>query len=244
LNGLGIVAALTAEARALGPAMRRGDALASLADGTLLVVSGMGPAAAGQGARRLVEAGAGALISWGVAGGLDPALVAGTLLLPSEVASAEGEVFLTARDWRERLCTALAASHPVCAGRLLTCREPIGSSADKAIAFRQTAAAAVDMESVAVAEVAARHGLPFLAVRVIVDAAADALPRGLIAAAAGTGAVPVGRVLGSLVRAPGDLPALIRLVRRYRAARRALSIVARSGALAPHDPRSCCSDKS
>src|ERR1700741_5397394 len=108
-----------------------------------------------------------------MAGRLVPALLTGTLLLPSEVVSPEGEVFPTTRDWRERLCTALAASRPVCVGRLLTCREPIGPPADKAIAFRQTAAAAVDMESFAVAEVAARGGLPFIAVRAIVDAATD-----------------------------------------------------------------------
>jgi adenosylhomocysteine nucleosidase len=233
LNGLGIVAALLAEARTLDPAIRQGDALASLADGTLLVVSGMGPAAARYGARRLIEAGSGALISWGMAGGLDPALLTGTPFLPSEVVSPEGEVFPTARDWRERLCAALTASRPVCEGRLLTCREPIGTAADKAIAFRQTAAAAVDMESFAVAEVAARGGLPFIAVRVIVDAAADALPRALLAAAAGRGVVQVRRLLGGLVRAPADVPALSRLVRKYWTARRALSIVARSGALAP-----------
>lgn len=227
------MAALVAEARTLGPAMRHGDALASLADGTLLVVSGMGPVAARQGARRLIEAGAGALMSWGMAGGLDPALATGTLLLPSEVVSPEGGVFPTARAWRERLCTALAASRPVCVGRLLTCREPIGTAAGKASAFHRTAAAAVDMESFAVAEVAARGGLPFIAVRVIVDAAGDALPRALLAAAAGTRAVHAGRLLGGLARAPADLPALIRLVRKFRAARRTLSIAARSGALGP-----------
>jgi adenosylhomocysteine nucleosidase len=227
------VAALLAEARTLDPAVRRGDALTSLADGTLLAVSGVGPAAARQGARRLIEAGAGALISWGMAGGLDPALVTGTLLLPSEVVSPEGEVFPTARDWRERLCTALAVSRPVCVGRLLTCREPIGTAVGKASAFDRTGAAAVDMESFAVAEVAARGGQPFIAVRVILDAAADTLPRALLAAAAGTGAVHAWRLLGGLARAPADLPALTRLVRKYWAARRALSIVARSGALAP-----------
>lgn len=239
------MAALVAEARTLGPAMRHGDALTSLSDGTLLVVSGMGPVAARQGARRLIEAGAGALMSWGMAGGLDPALATGTLLLPSEVVSPEGEVFPTARDWRERLCTALAASRPVCVGRLLTCREPIGTAADKATAFHQTAAAAVDMESFAVAEVAARGGLPFIAVRVIVDAAEDALPRALLAATADTGALHVRRLLGGLAHAPADLPALIRLVGKFRAARRALSIAARSGALGPPEiPRPCRSGSS
>ena len=231
------MSAFTAESRLLGPPVRRDQALASLSDGTLLVVSGMGAAAAAQGAMRLVEAGAGALMSWGLAGGLDPALAAGTVLLPHEVISPEGRVLPTAWKWRERLSDAVAASCTACGGRLLTWREPIASPADKAIAFRQAAAAAVDLESFAVAAVAARHGLPFLAVRAIADTGLDGLPRSLIAAAAAGGDMPMGRVLGALVRAPADLPAFIRLVRQYVAASRALRIVARSGALAPLELR-------
>ena len=234
MNGLGIVAALAAETRVLGRATTSRGAPASLADGTLLVVSGMGQAAAGRGARALVDAGVRALISWGMAGGLDPTLAAGTLLLPCEVASPEGALFLTAEDWRQRLRSALVASQPVCCGKLLTCRAAIGSSADKAIAFRQTAAVAVDMESLAIAEVAASRRLPFLVVRAIVDTAADEVPRALVAAAAtDADGVSLGRLIGALARTPPDLLPVLRLARRFRAASRALAAAVASGALAP-----------
>ena len=131
------------------------------------------------------------------------------------------------------LSAAVAGQHPVCSGRLLTCAAAIGSAAEKASAFRETAAIAVDMESLAVAQVAASHELPFIAVRAIVDTAADALPRTLVAAAAEAGALRLGRLLGALARRPADLGAFIRLVRPYRAAQRALASVARCGALAP-----------
>ena len=234
MNGLGIVSAFTAESRLLGPSIRRDRSLACLADGTLLVVSGMGAAAAEQGALRLVEAGARALMSWGVAGGLDPRLAAGTVLLPNEIVSAEGRVLATTRDWRERLSGAVASLCTVSAGRLVTAAQPIASPADKAIAFRQAGAAAVDLESFAVATVAERHRLPFLAVRAIIDTAAEGLPRA-VAAAAGTDAPEMrfGGVLAAIVRAPAELPGFIRLVRRYLQASRALKVVARSGALAP-----------
>ena len=90
------------------------------------------------------------------------------------------------------------------------------------------------MESLAVAEVAGSHELPFIAVRVIVDTAADTLPRAVTAAARGSGHLPLGGLLASLARSPGDLAALIRLVQRYRAARRSLLAVARAGAPARH----------
>jgi len=65
----------------------------------------------------------------------------------------------------------------VACGKLLTSPQAILSIADKAAAFHRDRCAAVDMESLAVAEVARSHELPFIAVRVIVDTADDILPR-------------------------------------------------------------------
>jgi len=234
LNGLGIVAALAAEARPLGTGIRGVHRAVTLGDGSLLVLSGVGLSAAAAGARLLAAAGVRALISWGVAGGLHPGLAAGTLVLPREIISPDNVTFATATDWREHVSSAIGAQHAVCTGALLTSRSPLGSVAAKARAFRETAAVAVDMESSAVAEVAAAQRIPFLAVRAIVDGAADEIPRAaLMAATAGTATLRIGRLVAALARAPGELPALIRLAGRYNSARRALSAVARSGALAP-----------
>jgi adenosylhomocysteine nucleosidase len=232
LNVVGIVCALAAEARHLGPTTS-GQAVTSLADGTLLAVSGMGGAAAARGARSLIDAGATALASWGMAGGLDPALAAGAIFLPSEVIAADGTAIPTALHWRERLSEAIAAHRPVAHGKLLTSPRAIGSVADKAALFRETGAAAVDMESLAVAEVARTRELPFIAVRVIVDRAGDALPQAVTAAADSAGHLHLWRLIGALARAPSDLAPLIRLARRYRAASRSLAAVARAGSLAP-----------
>ena len=138
MNVVGIVSGLAAEARHLGPTTPRRAALASLADGTLLAVSGIGGSAAACGARALVDAGATALISWGMAGGLDPALACGTIFLPSEVISREGKAVMTARYWRERLSAAVATHRPVAGGKLLTSPQAIAAIADKAAAFRET----------------------------------------------------------------------------------------------------------
>lgn len=239
LNVVGVVCALAAEARHLGPATRRHEPLTSLPDGTLRAVSGMGATAAAQSARALIAAGAGALVSWGMAGGLDPALSAGAIFLPSEVISLDGAVVSTARHWRERLGAALASHLPpartlLTQGRLLTSSRAIGSLADKATLFRETRAAAVDMESLAVAQMAQAHQLPFIAMRVIVDSAEDALPRAVTAAADSEGHLQMWRLMGALARAPAELAPLIRLAQRYRAASRSLAAVARVGSLAPY----------
>jgi adenosylhomocysteine nucleosidase len=232
LNPTGVVAALAAEARTLGPQIRRSDGLALIGDGLLVAVNGIGTAAATLAARSLVEAGATALVSWGMAGGLDPKLRAGTVCLPNEVISKDGASYFTTPHWRELLSAATAASVPVIGGKLLTSAYIIDAVAGKACAFRETGAAAVDMESLAVAQVAASHGLPFIAVRAIVDCAADELP-GSVLAASRAGQVQIRQLIRRLARSPIDVAALVRLARRYRAATRSLRAVARTGALAP-----------
>jgi adenosylhomocysteine nucleosidase len=227
LNAIGVVAALAAEARALGPAVKQIGNVRRLSDGTLLAVSGIGCTAAGLGAARLIEAGASALMSFGLAGGLDPELAAGSVVFPNEVISSDGARFPTSAEWRERLTAAMLTQRPVAGGRLLTSARAIDTVADKAVAFRKTGAVAVDMESLAVAQLAAAHHLPFMVTRVIVDTAADVLPRAVVAASLG-GQVRIWRLIGGLALAPGELAALIRLASRYRAATRSLTAVARA----------------
>lgn len=213
MTRIGVVAALASEARALG---RR--------EGISLAVSGIGGAAAARAARALVESRVSALMTFGLAGGLDPALGAGSVILPSQLISRDGAHFTICRAWRERVAAAIGSSRAVAGGTLLTNAVALRSVDEKAAAFRDTGAAAVDMESVAVAEVAAVHELEFIAVRVIVDTAADALPAAVVAASA-AGRVHIGRLLAGLVVAPGEIAALIRLGLRYGTAMRSLRVV-------------------
>lgn len=231
MNVVGIVAALAAEARALGRTSSDQRTPRSLATHTRLAVSGIGAEAAAHAARALIEAGVTALASWGMAGGLDPALSAGRIFLPSAVTSGEGAGLPTAGEWRERLGAALAAHHPIICGSLLSSSRPIKAVAAKADAFRATGALAVDMESLAVAKIAAAHGLPFIAVRVIVDSAQDVLPRAAVVATR-SGQVRIWRLIAALAQAPAEVGPLIRLGWRYRAARRSLLAVAHAGSLA------------
>jgi len=232
LSAAGVVAALDMEARSLRLQTRRRDGLFEVGDGTLVAVSGMGRAAAAGAAGALVDAGATALVSWGLAGGLDPGLQAGAICLPSMVVSRDGATFVTDLHWREILTAAISQRLIVVSGRLLTSAVAIEDAAAKAAAFRETGAVAVDMESAGVAQIAALNKLPFVAVRAIVDTAGDTLPPAVIAA--GTeGRVRLARLILGIVRSPREIAAVLRLAKRYRAAIHALGAVARTGALAP-----------
>jgi adenosylhomocysteine nucleosidase len=198
--------------------------LAVLPDGALLAVSGIGLVAAEAAARALVEAGVSALMTFGMAGGLDPTLEAGSVVLPRELISEAGTRWLASRSWRERVAAAVSPLRAVTEGNLLTSVRAIDTPAGKTAAFRATGAAAVDMESAAVAEIAGKHNLPFIAVRVIVDTAADKLPRAVVNASR-AGKVHIGRLVAGLVVAPGEIVALIRLAQRYRIAIRSLRAI-------------------
>jgi len=229
---VGIVCALTTEARHFKPGLRPSDSVVSLDDGTLLSLSGMGSAAAAAGARASIGAGAAALISFGLAGGLDPLLRAGDVCLPREILSPNIPSIAAAVAWRERVSAAVQTRIPqarIFEGGLLSHPTLVASIPAKSRLFASTRAIAVDMESFAVAEVAAAHRLPFLAVRVIVDGATDRLPPIVTRAADAYGEIRPWSLVMGLLRAPSDLAGLVRLGHRYRSAGRMLTDIARIG---------------
>jgi adenosylhomocysteine nucleosidase len=210
LNLTGVVTALEFEARSLRDS----------GDGALIRISGIGAERAANAARTLVAAGARALLSWGVAGALDPALSCGTAVLAAEVLHQEKR-FASHHTWRERVLGALEGHVRSATGALLSSDVAVASTAEKARLFLTSGAIAVDMESAAVAAVAADHDLPFLALRVILDGAHDRLPAGIMRAF--DPAAPARPRLWPLLRAPSDWGLLLGLALRYRVARRALS---------------------
>ena len=105
-----------------------------------------------------------------------------------------------------------------------TCALPI-SAHDKDVLYQTTDAIAVDMESHIAARVAARHGLPFIAIRTISDTALETLPPAALVGMNPDGSMALGKVLASLARRPGQLPALIRTGRSAELAFKSLADV-------------------
>jgi hypothetical protein len=61
-------------------------------------------------------------------------------------------------------------------------------------------------------------------VRVIVDTAADMLPRAVVAASR-AGRLRLARLFGGLILAPREIASLVRLAQRYRIAMRSLRVI-------------------
>lgn len=191
--------------------------------------TGIGAARAEAGALRLLEHGATALVSWGTAGGLDPSLATGAVVVPAAVIAVDGDELQAHGPWRERLIGSVSAAVPVSPGPLVEARTMVESRQQKRELYRATGAAAVDMESGAVARVAARRRVPWIAVRVILDHADETVPGVTTELTTPTGELDPG-ALRRVVVNPVQWPALLRLARAHRAARRSLRLVWRTSA--------------
>ncbi len=151
------------------------------------------------------EANIGAVLSFGIAGGLAPGLPAGTALVARKIVSDDGE-YECDRAWSQRLATALGGAPIV---DMAGIDEAVATPADKRALHIATRAAAADMESHIAARFAAERNLPFAAFRVVADPAERHVPPAALAGIGKTGRVTVGPVLRSLARAPGQFPHLV-----------------------------------
>lgn len=205
---LGLVCGLRAEAALLARRPR------------LLVAVGLGPERAAAEAHDLLRRGARALVSFGTAGGLDPALRAGSLVLPERVVAPGGAILPVDPALALRL-----GRRPV-QGTLASVGAAVVTAAAKAALRAATGAVAVDLESAAVAAVAHDAGVPFAALRVVLDKADRALPPAALAGLAPDGGTRPLSVLAALLRRPQDLPGLVALARAQGRALGALRRVA------------------
>lgn len=166
------------------------------------------------------------LVSFGIAGGLAPYLRPGDVILSAEVIGDD-------RRWRpdehfraqvsDLACRIGAAEGPVFGGRNI-----LSTEGDKARAWRETGALAVDLESAIVARAAQAAGIPFVVLRTIADPAARELPPAALIPLAKDGTPAIIWVLGEVLRRPQQIAALFGLARETRRALSALAGPARA----------------
>jgi hopanoid-associated phosphorylase len=190
VNGVFVVVAtgLALEARiAAGPGVR-------------CVAGGMDATRLAAGLEREIVQGAAAVMSFGIAGGLAPDVVAGTPIVARGVVSADGN-----HGCDERWLAALREAMPEArVGEVASVDAPLVDADAKCALYARTHALAVDTESHIAARIAHAHALPFAVFRVIADPVGHSLPAGVAAALGAGGHVDVVRVVRALAAKPSD----------------------------------------
>ena len=205
-EGLGIVVGMAAEAR-----------LARRITPHVRVAAGL-PGEPARLAAQLVAEGATILISFGIAGGLTNDVVPGTLIVADRIVTDDGEFPGT---------SALAAALGARIGAIYGGLGIVATPDDKRDLHHRTGALAVDMETGGVAWLAAKAGVPFIAIRAIADPAWRTLPPAATLPLDANGHPRLGAVFSSIFRQPNQLPHLIAVARESGAAMRALARVGR-----------------
>jgi hopanoid-associated phosphorylase len=153
-----------------------------------------------------LRGGVAGIVSFGIAGGLVPNMPAGAVVLAQSVVS-KGERRLCDPNWLARLAQRLpAAANAVIFGA----DAPLADRRHKATLGSETGAVAVDMESHIAARLAAIHGVPFAAVRIISDPVERSLPHAAMVGMRSDGKADMPAILRSLWRKPRQLPPLLR----------------------------------
>lgn len=169
-----------------------------------------------------VQPGCRAVISIGIAGGLDPALVPGDVVVATGIAG-DDEIRPAHPELARLLARRLSGhSKRVVLANLAGVDAPALTPLAKRALRRLTGAAAVDMESHVAAAFASEHGLPFAAVRVVCDPADRALPAFVARALRPDGEVDTIAVIAALASRSAKFGGLVRLARDSAAAFEAL----------------------
>jgi hopanoid-associated phosphorylase len=182
---LGVVTGLQSEARILSGL-------------PCAVISGGGKAAVTRGKiDALIAQGVTGLVSFGIAGGLDPHLRCGDLVISTTVIDADGAVHAGDEQWLQQV---LAWLPGVRSGSVFASDRIVETTAEKQRLFSKHGVLAADMESHHLARAAEQRQLPFIVIRSISDTAGETLPAALGAGVDDDGGTRVLPILLALIR--------------------------------------------
>jgi adenosylhomocysteine nucleosidase len=149
------------------------------------------------------------VISFGVAGGLDPSLKSGDVVVATEVMAGDTRWLAGLSLSEDQIAGIALGRRRVVRGGLAGVEEVVAAQSSKAALRSVTGAAAVDMESHIAAAYAAENDLPFAALRVISDPATRALPALARTAIKPNGDIDLRMIFQGVVRNPRTLRALV-----------------------------------
>lgn len=220
---LGIVAALPIE---MGPFLDRCERVRKYSGGSFtfrggkldgtrvaIVESGLGFARARRATQAMLDAHTPKwILSCGFSGALLPEMKVGQIVLANSIVDPRGQEITIDLNAAEDRAGGLYV------GRLLTADEMVRTVEQKRQLAAERQAIAVDMESLAVAQVCRDTKTRFMAIRAISDDMSADLPNEVFAVLGSSGTVRVGATLGAVWKRPGSVKDMWRLREQARRA--------------------------
>ncbi len=223
---LGIVVALSSEAKPLSQQRLPTDEVIRLSDNVLLYISGMGAQRAQHAGEVLLKQGVQALLSWGTAVALKPGVNPGQLLIPANVMTSDQTPVSVSQDWHSLLSELFSDTFSVCTEPLIATGKILHTTDGKQTVRIQSGAVAADMESAALGTLAHDQGIKFAAIRVIADSADMRLPAWLPDCIDAFGHAHPARFLVNYLFRPYDWFAVYKLARSFNKALAVLKAIA------------------
>jgi adenosylhomocysteine nucleosidase len=153
------------------------------------------------------------MISFGLCGGLDPALRSGDVVIGTRVLAGGASLIADESVARELAARLGAAGERVSVGAVAGVDAPVLTRGAKTELRNATMAVGVDMESQIAARFAADHSAPFAVLRVVSDPAGRDVPPLVTKAVRSDGSIDLGAVVSVLVRSPAQTPGTISAAR-------------------------------
>lgn len=227
---VGVIVALPEETDTLIPGKIKKGTCISGEGAVFLLCSGSGAENARIASDLLVSYGVTGLISWGCAAALSKELKPGDLILPNVLVDANGRRdfdCLISNHWHQQVKESLSPDIDMYVGGLAESDRIVSTAKEKDRLYAETGAIALDMESIAIARIAKKNNLPFLAIRTVADPADMDLPMAINCSISNEGSVDLAKLLSFVIRHPSQLPSLVKLGCYFSSAKKTLKRVAK-----------------
>ena len=163
-------------------------------------------------------------MSFGIAGGLEPGLPIGSMIIGAQVAAFDG-TWACDGPWVGELMQKFPEAH---CGGVWGSETIISTAREKRMLYEKSRCLIVDMESQCAAQIAAEANIPLAVLRVVCDSSEMVVPPAAMIAIDEDGSINAPRAMWNLIRHPGQIPNLFRLMRGTRRAFKQLKMAAKS----------------